>query len=165
VASTLSFREGTIADAAAMAETVAIGFEGYRAFAPPGWNPPGFAIEVSAIRSRMGDLDAWAMLAYDGHEPAGHVALLADAEPGAVYLWQCFLRPAHWGTGLADRLHVAFLEAARARDYERGRLQTPVGQTRARRFYERNGWETDGVAAFEPKLGLDLLVYTRDRLT
>jgi GNAT superfamily N-acetyltransferase len=165
VAAGLTFREGTVADAAAMAETVGVGFDGYRAFAPAGWEPPRFAVEVAAIRSRMLGDDAWAFVALAGAEPAGHVALLADLSPGTAYLWQLFVRPAHWGTGLADRLHDAFLQEARARGYERGRLKTPFGQGRARRFYERNGWETDGLAALDDALGLELLVYTRVGLT
>jgi GNAT superfamily N-acetyltransferase len=165
VAPELSFREATAVDAPEMAETVGIAFDTYRTFAPPGWEPPPFAVEVAAIRSRMAGGDAWALLARASDEPAGHVALLADPERGTAYLWQLFLRPAHWGTGLADRLHAAFLDAARARGYERARLRTPLGQGRSRRFYERNGWETDGVASFEDKLGLELLVYTRRGLT
>jgi GNAT superfamily N-acetyltransferase len=109
--------------------------------------------------------DAWALLARDGDAPAGHIALLADPAPGTVYLWQLFIRPPHWGTGLADRLHEEFLEASRTRGYRRARLRTPFDQARSRRFYERNGWETDGVASYEEKLGLDLLVYTRKGLT
>jgi GNAT superfamily N-acetyltransferase len=165
VAAELTFRDATVADAAAMAETVGIGFESYRAFAPPGWAPPAFAVEVAAIRSRMLGHDAWALLARDGDTPAGHIALLADPAPGVVYLWQLFIRPAHWGTGLADQLHEEFLDASRTRGYRRARLRTPFDQGRSRRFYERNGWRTDGVASFEHKLGLDLLVYTRKGLT
>jgi GNAT superfamily N-acetyltransferase len=165
VAAELTFRDATVADAAAMAETVGIGFESYRAFAPPGWAPPAFAVEVAAIRSRMLGHDAWGLVALDGDEPAGHVALLADPAPATVYLWQLFVRPAHWGTGVADRLHEAFLEAARARGYQRARLKTPLGQARARRFYERQGWETDGLATLDDTLGLELLVYTRLGLT
>jgi GNAT superfamily N-acetyltransferase len=166
VAPGLTFTEATAADAPEMAETVGIGFATYREFAPPGWQPPPFAVEVAAIRSRMVGDDAWALLARDGDDaPAGHVALLADPAPNTVYLWQLFLRPEHWGTGLADRLHEAFLEAARARGYRRARLRTPFDQRRSRRFYARNGWETDGLATFEDKLGLDLLVYTRRGLT
>jgi GNAT superfamily N-acetyltransferase len=165
VAPELTFCEATASDAPEMAETVGIGFDTYRAFAPPGWQPPPFAVEVAAIRSRMVGYDAWALLARDGDAPAGHIALLADPTPGTVYLWQLFLRPPYWGTGLADRLHEEFLEAARARAYRQARLRTPFDQRRSRRFYERNGWQTDGVASFEDKLGLDLLVYTRDGLT
>jgi GNAT superfamily N-acetyltransferase len=161
----LTFRSGTPADAATMAATVGIGFDGYRAFAPAGWEPPAFAVEAAAIRSRMVGEDAWALMAFDGDEPAGHIALLADPAPGTVYLWQLFLRPPYWGTGLADHLHEAFLDTSRWRGYERGRLKTPFAQARARRFYERNGWQTDGLAVFDDTLGLELLVYTRPGLT
>jgi GNAT superfamily N-acetyltransferase len=155
VAAALSFRSGTPADAATMAATVGIGFDGYRAFAPAGWEPPAFAVEAAAIRSRMVGEDAWALMAFDGDDPA----------PGTVYLWQLFVRPAHWGTGLADHLHEAFLAQSRWRGYERGRLKTPLAQARARRFYERNGWQTDGLAVLDDTLGLELLVYTRPGLT
>lgn len=165
MASELTFHEASASDAPEMAETVGIGFDTYRAFAPPGWAPPPFAVEVAAIRSRMVGHDAWALLARDGDAPAGHVALLADPAPGTVYLWQLFIRPPHWGTGLADRLHEEFLEASRTRGYRRARLRTPFDQARSRRFYERNGWQTDGVASYEEKLALDLLVYTRKGLT
>jgi hypothetical protein len=33
---------------------------------------------------------------------------------------------------------------------------------RARAFYEREGWQTDGVTIPEPMLGLDLVEYRRD---
>jgi GNAT superfamily N-acetyltransferase len=165
VAPGLSFREATTSDAPVMAETVGIGFDGYRAFAPAGWEPPPFSVEVTNIRSRLATEEAWALLAHDGDEPAGQVALLPDPAPATAYLWQLFVRPAHWGSGVAHRLHEAFLEEAQARGYEHGRLRTPAGQARARRFYERNGWETDGVAGFEQGLGLELLVYTRVGLT
>jgi GNAT superfamily N-acetyltransferase len=164
LATGLTFLEATAADAPEMAETVGIGFDTYRAFAPPGWEPPPFAVEVAAIRSRMVGEDAWALLARDGEVPAGHIALLSDPEPGIVYLWQLFIRPPHWGSGLADRLHE-FLDASRTRGYRSARLRTPFDQGRSRRFYERNGWRTDGVASYEEKLGLDLLVYTRKGLT
>jgi GNAT superfamily N-acetyltransferase len=165
VAAELTFTEATAADAAEMAETVGIGFDTYHAFAPPGWAPPPFAVEVAAIRSRMVGEDAWALLARDGDAPAGHIALLPDPAPRNVYLWQLFIRPPHWGTGLADRLHEEFLAASRTRGYRTARLRTPFDQGRSRRFYERNGWQTDGVASYEEKLGLDLLVYTRKGLT
>ena len=165
MAAGLTLLEATAADAPEMAETVGLGFDTYRSFAPPGWEPPPFAVEAAAIRSRMLGDDAWALLARDGDTPAGHIALLADPAPGAVYLWQLFIRPAHWGTGLADELHEEFLDASRARGYRCARLRTPFDQGRSRRFYERNGWRTDGVASFEHTLGLDLLVYTRQGLT
>jgi hypothetical protein len=41
------------------------------------------------------------------------------------------------------------------------RLFTPEGQARARAFYERRGWTTDGAARHEPMLALDLVEYRR----
>lgn len=161
----LTLREGRLADARVMAETIAIGFETYRAFAAPGWAPPGADREEQLVRARLGAESAWVLMAYDGDAPAGHVSLLPDPDPLAAYLWHLFVRPPYWGTGLAHVLHGAFLETGRARGYRRGRLRTPARQARARRFYEREGWITDGTEAFEEGLGLDLLVYTRPDLT
>jgi GNAT superfamily N-acetyltransferase len=157
-------RPATEADLHEMTRTVAQGFDGYRAFAPPAWEPPPDEVEERRTRARFRAPDVWALVAVaaDGTQ-AGHVSLLDDAEdPGAcAYLWQLFVRPAHQGTGLAVSLHDAFLAAARGRGYRRARLRTPAGQARARRFYEREGWTTDGRAELHPLLGLDLLVYRR----
>lgn len=161
----LTFRAATVDDAPVIARTVAIGFDGYREFAPPGWEPPPYAVELTTTRERLSRPGTCALVGFDGDEPAGQVGLLADPAPATVYLWQLFVRPPYWGTGLADRLHAAFLAEARARGYERGRLRTPAGQARARRFYERTGWVTDGVASHEERIGLDLLSYDRATLT
>jgi GNAT superfamily N-acetyltransferase len=142
VASGLSFREATTSDAPVMAETVGIGFDGYRAFAPAGWEPPPFSVEVTNIRSRLATEEAWALLAHDGDEPAGQVALLPDPAPATAYLWQLFVRPAHWGSGVAHRLHEAFLEEAQARGYEHapahpGRAGAGAPLLRAQRVGDR----------------------------
>jgi GNAT superfamily N-acetyltransferase len=165
VASGLSFREATVDDALVMAQTVDACFQGYRDFAPEGWEPPPVAIEVTTTRARLASAGAWALLAYDDGRPAGQVALLPDPAPATAYLWELFVLPDHWGSGLGQELHDRFLAAARSRRYEHGRLLTPEGQARARRFYERNGWRTDGVAAFEERLGMPIMAYTRVGLT
>ena len=41
------------------------------------------------------------------------------------------------------------------------RLFTPALNSRARSFYSREGWETDGVAVYEAMLGLDIVQYRR----
>jgi GNAT superfamily N-acetyltransferase len=163
----LTLRPATIEDVPEMARSVHEGFGGYREFAPVGWEPPSRAVEEQRTRERFVAPDVWVVVAVDARgEQAGHVSLLDDAEaPGvSAYLWQLFVRPPQWGTGLAVRLHGAFLEAARSRGYEQARLRTPAGQLRARRFYEREGWSTDGSAEVHPLLGLELLTYDRPGL-
>jgi GNAT superfamily N-acetyltransferase len=165
VAAGLTLREATLDDVEVMAHTVRIGFEGYRSFAPPGWEPVSETHDAQRMRETLSRADVWALLAFDGAEPAGHVALSADVEPGTAYLWQLFVRPEHWGTGLATTLHGAWLAAAVAQGYVRGRLRTPAGQARARGFYERHGWVPDGEPAFAEELGMELMVYRRAWLT
>jgi GNAT superfamily N-acetyltransferase len=147
-----------------MAVTVAEAFDAYRAFAPSGWERPSNAVEEERLRARFHAPDVWAAVAVeDDGTQAGHVSLLDDAEdPGAsAYLWQLFVRPRHHGSGLAVALHDAFLAAARDRGYTRARLRTPAGQARARAFYVREGWTTDGRGDLHPLLGLELVVYRR----
>ena len=43
------------------------------------------------------------------------------------------------------------------------RLFTPAGHARARRFYEREGWEPRGEPTLEEPLGLELIEYRRVR--
>jgi len=157
-----STRRAGSADAETLMQTMAIGFEGYRAFAPQGWRPPEPVAELGRIADRLGEPGTWALLAEAGGEPAGHVAFFAQAgTEGSAHLWQLFVRPPWWGAGLGRELLGRALEEARAQGYERMRLFTPEGQTRARAFYEREGFEAVGPAAFDPKIGFEIMQYAR----
>jgi GNAT superfamily N-acetyltransferase len=162
---TWKLRPPGVADAEAMCETVAIGFEGYRDFAPPGWRPPDVrgAHELARMRARLAAPDTWARIADDGPLVAGHVGVVPQAGvPGSAHLWQLFVRPPWWGSGLATRLNGLAVDEAAGRGYGAMRLHTPAGNARSRAFYEREGWRTDGVLLAEPLLGLDLVEYRRD---
>jgi GNAT superfamily N-acetyltransferase len=143
-----------------MALTVLLGARTYVAFAPPGWTaqtPPG---EVEMITEMLGRRDTWALLAEIAGEPAAHVSLMPDWRSGGrVYLWQLFVRPAWWGTGLANALHEEFLAEARRRGYRDARMHTPAAHARARRFYERRGWRPGG--PIEIWRGLPVAEYRR----
>lgn len=168
-------RPATRTEVPVLAQTVRLGFETYRAFAPSGWEPPPITGEHARIAERLRLADAWCRIAESAGEPAGHVGILAAREhaadhtpiedrrpiPGRGYLWMLFVRERWWGSGLATRLHGLSIEEAAARGYEEMRLVTPAGQRRSRAFYEREGWSTDGIETFEPMLGLDLVTYTR----
>ena len=160
-------RPATPDDAATLLALMVEGFEGYRGFAPAGWEPAPPPDE--AMRERLGVASHWCVVAEDDDGGvAGHVAFLdaADSghpgtEPGLAHLWQMFARPAHWGTGLAPDLLGRAVAAARERGFTAMRLFTPAGQARARRFYEREGWSL--VREFDDdRLGLRVAEYRRE---
>lgn len=152
-----------------LAETMRLGFETYRSFAPAGWEPPNPSVERARIADRLPLPDAWCRIAQAGGETAGHVAILAAREqtgerlpiPGLAHLWMLFVREPWWGSGLAARLHGLAIDEAAERGYGSIQLYTPALQARARAFYERQGWTTDGVVTFEAMIGLDLVRYVR----
>ena len=157
-------------DAAALAGTTRLGFESYRDWAPPGWQPPPRNLEIRSIRERLRHATTWCVMALDADgAPAGHVGITHAAErerphariEGRAHLWMLFVRPPWWGSGLAGRLHGLGLDEARRQGYESIRLYTPRGAGRARAFYEREGWTLAGSAFPEPLLGLDLVEYRR----
>lgn len=162
-------RPPTLADVPVIAETVYQGFESYRTFLPAGWDPPPEQFERSRIAERLQYADTWCRVAHTATEPAGHVAFMAARDqtepraliPGLAHLWMLFIREPWWGSGLARRLHALAVAEATARRYERMRLVTPGAHRRARAFYEREGWTTDGVTTYEPLLALELVEYRR----
>lgn len=162
-------RPASFADAAALAATVAEGFDGYRSFAPPGWEPPDMVLEATRMRGALARPGTWCeVVEHDHGEIVGHVAIMparahplgAAADDSTAHLWQLFLRRAHWGDGAAVRLLADALAEARARGYRSIRLFTPEGQARARRFYEREGFALVG-APFDGGLGIPLVEYRR----
>jgi GNAT superfamily N-acetyltransferase len=163
----MRIRRATFDDVPDLAETAREGFASYAGFLPPGWSPPSSEQEALGIRERLAQ--AWCVIAHDGPDVAGHVAFHAAREStgdkaviaGLAHLWMLFVREPWWGTGLARRLLTMAVEEASAQGYEAMRLYTPAGQARARRFYEREGWTTDGETFFEPMLALDLVEYRR----
>ena len=164
----MNIRPATAEDAEAIAVTIAEGFDGYRAFAPEGWEPPADLGDVEALRRRITATDVWCAVAEVDGEVVGHCSFLpaslwrgGDPDPGLAHLWQLFVRPAHWGSGAARELHAAAVEAAAERGYERMRLFAAAGQTRARRFYEREGWTAAGPPVFDPGFGMELVEYSR----
>ena len=153
-----------------VAEMVAItveGFESYRDFAPEGWELPAAADEVERLRDLIGEDHVWYRVAERGGALAGHVGFLpADRlswaqidDPGLVHFRQLFVARAHWGTGLATRLHAAAVDEARARGFDAMRLFTPAGQARARRFYEREGWELSVAPFHDGRIGFEIVEY------
>jgi GNAT superfamily N-acetyltransferase len=153
-------------DAAAMAATVHECMETYRSFVGPGWSGPSLSEWEAQLRSVLARDDCWCLVAeVPGAELAGHVGFVPAArsrrpvaDPFLAHFWQLFVRPAHWGTGVAGDLHARATEEAGRRGFTAMRLFTPADQARARRFYEREGWMAGETLAGEA-LGLDVVEY------
>jgi GNAT superfamily N-acetyltransferase len=158
----VTMRPARPADAETMSRSLHLGFATYRAFGPHAWEPPPFPDALEFAREKLRSRHTWALMAEIAGEPAGHVSMFPDAvRDDTVYLWQLFVRPAWWGTGLAAMLHDAFVAEACARGYREGVLQTPAPHARARRFYERHGWRPAGPPADLWNFGIPTIAYRR----
>jgi len=151
-------RRAGLPDLDALLHHVAVGFDSYVEFAPPGWRPP---LDVRTRREWEADVLAdpatWALVALADDAPVGHVAFIPARErraqdaraawqtrpliAGLAHLWQLFVLPDWWGRGVAPRLHDAAIVEMQAQGYASARLFTPSQHARARRFYERRGWK------------------------
>jgi GNAT superfamily N-acetyltransferase len=165
-----TYRPATQADAAAIAALTVASFRAYVSFAPDGWAPPAddAASELSGELERRLGASGWGVVAEDAGALAGVATLLPateanrpDPDPALVHLWQLFVAEPHWGTGLAVRLHADALASAAARGFVLARLFTPAGQTRSRRFYEREGWASVAPPFFDERIGFDVIEYRR----
>jgi len=157
-------RAATRQDLSTIADTLTFGFESYRRWAPSGWRPPERAAMLLGLLHRFQQDGSWCVIAFEGDEPAGHVTVRPEDAPaaegkGLARLTHLFVRERYWGSGLAGRLHALALEGMRERDFGAGRLWTPVGQRRARAFYERRGWQETGGRDPDNELELELIEY------
>ncbi|HET7378890.1 MAG TPA: GNAT family N-acetyltransferase [Gaiellales bacterium] len=163
-------RMATPADAPAIASNIVEGFESYREWAPRSWKTPVLGpADVERLQARLGDDDVWCQVALDGDEIVGHVALsLSTSEdpdpppPGVVNLWQMFVRRAWHGRGVATELMRAAIEQAADGGFSALRLWTACGAARARRFYEREGWQPTGATHKNSPSGLTTVEYSRN---
>jgi predicted N-acetyltransferase YhbS len=172
----ITTRPARIDDLEAISKIVEAGFESYREFLPRDWEPPPVEEERSNVATRLADPQTRMIVACAGGDVIGHLGFLQAVErragdfsptgpepppvAGMVHLWQLFVAPHWWGSGVADLLHRAGIEAMTAQGYERARLFTPSLHSRARRFYERRGWAVVD-EQFNRHLGLEMAEYRR----
>ncbi|MGA3352879.1 MAG: GNAT family N-acetyltransferase [Acidimicrobiales bacterium] len=65
-----------------------------------------------------------------------------DKRLGEVY--GCYVDPAHWRRGVGSALMAAGIERLVSAGYRQAVLWVLADNPRARAFYERHGWHTDG---------------------
>lgn len=136
---------------------VAIAFDGYRAEAPEGWRPPDELTpeNVERVARELVDPTSFALMAMYQGDPVGHVLWIRREDH--LHLRHLFVLEPWWGTGVARTLHARAVEAMGGLP---ARLYTPAFQTRARRFYEREGWRLHAVEEDEV-FGAELAEYRR----
>ena len=83
---------------------------------------------------RVGDT----AVAVVGGEVAGFVMVVGDE------VEQVYVAEQHRGTGVAARLLAEAARLVAVNGHARAWLAVATGNTRARRFYERNGWTDEG---------------------
>jgi len=91
--------------------------------------------------------------------------LLGFALLGESELHRLYVLPEAWGCGVAQRLHDEAVACWRERGDAEAFLWVLEENRRARRFYERNGWEPTGERATTPAPPHPIKLRYRLRLT
>jgi GNAT superfamily N-acetyltransferase len=155
----LLLRPGEAADEQAAIEVIRAAMSTYSDWCP-GWSLPRDMEARERARWRTGDSSSQRLVACVGERVVG-VSVSKQASIAVLSL--LMVAPTAWGTEVAARLHDCVLREAAARSSIAIRLTVPEGNGRARRFYEKNGWQRTSMAARTHSwLGLPMLEYARD---
>jgi len=146
-----------------------------------GAGPPPDRTSLVAVASDGADVaGAGVVVGYAFYGPERSVATAASvgsggsgAPPGALTqaglagetgeVYAVYVAPAHWSTGAGRALTDAALDGLRAAGYRRVVLWTLTENGRARRFYDKAGFASDGAINILAALGrVEELRYARD---
>ncbi len=114
--------------------------------------PERYPFPTEAVQERwqdaLGDSDVEVLVAEQDGEIVGQAAVRRGWLDGLYVL------PDRWGSGIARSLHDEAVERLRNLGCSSARLWVLERNDRARRFYERRGWQADGrtrVVPFPPR--------------
>ncbi|TXR52866.1 GNAT family N-acetyltransferase [Quadrisphaera setariae] len=149
----LATRPATVDDAAGIARVHVLGWQvGYRELLPG-----SFLAELSAPGALERRTTTWAGWLDDGADVTvavdGEGRVLAfcscgpsrdeDAAEGTGEVYALYADPDAWGAGAGFAAHRGVLRRVAERGFEAATLWVLEGNTRARQFYERQGWVLD----------------------
>ena len=171
-------------DVPGIAALVAACDETYRAWAPPGWEPPPPGRELDRWRGRIVDGSWWTRVAVEpssrivglvcftqavvqrtlpappGKPVAPEGVLTVEPIPGRAHVAAVFTHPDRWREGIAAAMLAVAEQAMRAAGYREAQLWTPE-EAPARRFYESQGWVHDGRRQWLEDLSLPIVAYVK----
>jgi ribosomal protein S18 acetylase RimI-like enzyme len=162
-------RRAQVSDAAAIAHIrVAAWRAAYRGLMPDSYLDRADLEDREAeyLRSRLqhvGD-GVCVSVADSGGRPIGYCAYgIAgdDAEPAIGSVYDLYVHPDAWRQGVGQRLLAAAADHFRAQGFCEATLFVFEGNARARAFYERVGWKSDGHREMytQPDYSLPVLRY------
>ena len=110
------------------------------------------------VAVRRAQWDEWipyggTWVAEDDGGVVGFVAVGASRQEGEGQLYSIYVAPEAWGGGAGPALMRRAIEVLRA-SYAESILWVLDANPRARRFYEREGWQLDGGTQTEDFLGV-----------
>ena len=169
----LELRPAGPRDDAALAALIAACDESYRAWAPPGWEPPPAGAELDRWRGRLTDGSGWTRIAVEPNGRVVGVVSFAQALtwvperpetgepiPGRAHVRAVFTHPERWREGIGAALLELAQGQMRADGFRELQLWTPRDAP-ARHFYEALGWRLDGREQWSSELSLALVGYLR----
>ncbi len=90
----------------------------------------------------------YTLVATDRATIRGHITVGRSRDDDAVdigEIWSLYVDPVYWASGISDALLAAGCDRLSQDGHEEAFLWVLATNMRARRFYERHGWKTDGM--------------------
>lgn len=144
-------REATTADKMAVAQVhVRSWQQGYRDLVAQEFLD-GLRPEEMATRYKFDGMDPsgpYTLVAVDRDAIRGHITIGRSRDDQVVdsgEIWSLYVDPPYWGAGISHALLAAGCNRLSRAGHDEAFLWVLAANVRARRFYERNGWTTDGV--------------------